>query len=57
MKKLLMLIILLSLKKNETNHEALKIKVNDRVRIAKHKSIFSKDYTESWLRELLLIMF
>ena len=57
MKKLLMLIILLSLKKNETNHEALKIKVNDRVRIAKHKSIFSKGYTESWLRELLLIMF
>ena len=40
-----MLIILLSLKKIETNHKAPKFTVNDRVRITKYKNIFSKGYT------------
>ena len=42
-KKLLMLIILLRLKTLTP-----KSKVNDRVRITKHKNLFSKGYTENW---------
>ena len=34
--------------KIETNLKATKFKVNDRVRITKHKNIFSKGYTENW---------
>ena len=34
----------------ESNPKAPKFKVNDRVRIMKYKSIFSKGYTESWSR-------
>ena len=45
-----MLIILLWLKKNETNPKASKFKVNDRERITKYKNIFSKGYTENWSR-------
>ena len=41
--------------KIETNHKAPKFKVNDRVRITKHKNIFSKGYTENWLREIFVI--
>ena len=33
--------------KIETNPRVPKFKVNDRVRIAKYKTIFSKDYTEN----------
>ena len=33
--------------KFETNHKAPKFKVNDRVRITKHKNIFSKGYAEN----------
>ena len=51
-----MLIILLLLK-NETNPKASKFKVNDRVKIIKHKKIFSKDYTENWSREIFIINF
>ena len=29
--------------------------MNDRVRIAKYKNIFSKDYTENWSREIFII--
>ena len=29
--------------------------VNDRVRITKHKNIFSKGYTENWSREIFII--
>ena len=43
-----MLIILLFLKKIETNSRAPKFKVNDRVRTTKSKNIFSKGYTEDW---------
>ena len=32
-----------------------KFKVNDRVRITKHKIIFSKGYTEHWSREMFII--
>ena len=33
--------------KIDTNSKAPKFKVNDRVRITKHKNIFSKGYTEN----------
>ena len=36
--------------KIETNHEAPKFKVNDRVTIAKYKNIFNKSYIENWSR-------
>ena len=40
------------------NLKTLQLKVNDRVRIAKCKNIFTKGYTESWLETyLLLILF
>ena len=42
-------------KKIETNSEATKFKVNDRVRITKHKNIISKGYTENWSREIFII--
>ena len=29
--------------------------INDRVRITKYKSFFSKDYTEYWSREIFII--
>ena len=56
-KNLLMLIILLCLKKkkNETNLKAPKFKVNDSVRITKYEIIFSKRYTENWSREIFVI--
>ena len=41
--------------KIETNSKVSKFKVNDRVRITKYKSIFSKDYTGNWLREIVVI--
>ena len=50
-----MLIILLWLKKIETNHKYLQFKVNDRVRITKYKNIFSKGYTTNWSREIFVI--
>ena len=53
-KNLLLLIILLT-EKNETNHKAAKVKVNDRVKITKYKNIFSKGYTEHWSREMIII--
>ena len=48
----LMLIIMFWL---ETNLKAPKFKVNDRVRITNYKNIFSKDYTENWSREIIII--
>ena len=42
-------------KKIETNHEAPKFKVNDRVTIAKYKNIFNKSYIENWSRETFII--
>ena len=50
-----MLIVLLSLKKIETNHISPKFKFNDRVRITKYKNIFSKGYTENWSRKIFVI--
>ena len=50
-----MLIIPLWIKKIGTNPKAPKFKVNDRVRITKYKNIFSKGYTENWLREKFII--
>ena len=41
--------------KIETNLEALKFKVNDRVRITMYKNIFSKAYSENWSREIFII--
>ena len=41
--------------KIETNHNAPKFKVNDRVRITKYKNIFSKGYTENWSRKTFII--
>ena len=41
--------------KNETNLKATKFKVNDRVRITKHKKIFSKGYTGNWTTETFII--
>ena len=38
-----------------TNFKAPKSKVNDRVRITKYKNIFSKGYTETWSREIIII--
>ena len=40
-----MLIILISLKKIETNHKAPKFTVNDVVRITNYKNTFNKGYT------------
>ena len=42
--------------KIETNVTASKFKVNDRVRITKYKSIFSKGYTKIWSREIFIIV-
>ena len=41
-------------KKIETNSQAPKFKVNDRVRIFKYKNIFSKSYTENWQKEIFI---
>ena len=38
------------IKKNETNSEAPKFKVNHRVRITKYTNILKKDYTENCSR-------
>ena len=37
---------------SDTNPIAPKFKVGDRVRITKYKNIFSKDYTENWLKNI-----
>ena len=42
--------------KIETNVTASKFKVNDRVRITKYKSIFSKGYTKIWSRGIFIIV-
>ena len=39
----------------ESNPNAPKFKLNDRVRITKYKNIFSKGYTENWSREIFII--
>ena len=41
--------------KIETNYKTSKSKGNNTVRITKYKNIFSKDYTESWSREIFII--
>ena len=41
--------------KIETNPKVPKFKVNDRVRITKHKNTFSKGYTEIWSRGIFII--
>ena len=43
--------------KIETDPEASKIKVNDRVRISKYKNFFSKVYTENWSKEIFIFDF
>ena len=42
--------------KIQTKHKAPKFKVNNRVRITKHKNIFSKVYSENWSREIFLLI-
>ena len=42
-------------KKIETNTKAPKFKVNDRVKITKHKNIFTNGYSENWSREIFII--
>ena len=39
----------------DTSYEVLKFKVGDSVRITKYKTIFSKDYTKNWSREIFAI--
>ena len=41
--------------KIETNHEAPKFKVNDRVTISKYKNIFNKSYIENWSRKTFIM--
>ena len=41
--------------KIETNPEAPKFKVKDRVTITRYKNIFSKRYTKNWSREIFII--
>ena len=41
--------------KIESNLKTPKFKVADRVRITKHKNIFSEGYTENWSRDYLLV--
>ena len=41
--------------KIEANSKVPKFEVNERVRITKYKNIFSKGYTENWLREIFII--
>ena len=41
--------------KFKTNHNTLKVKVNDRVRITKYKNIFSKGYSKNRSREVFII--
>ena len=43
--------------KVETDPEASKFKVNDRVQITKYKDIFSKGYNENWWRKVFIINF
>ena len=50
-----MLIILLRLKKFESNPDTPKFKVNHRVRITKYKNIFSKGYNENLSREIFIM--
>ena len=42
------------IEKIETNPKASKFQGNDRIRITKYKNIFSKGYTENWLREMFV---
>ena len=39
----------------ESNPKAPKFELNDRVRITKYKTIFSKGYTKNWSREIFII--
>ena len=41
--------------KIETNLQAPKFKVNDRVRITKYKNIFGKYYIQNWSWEIFII--
>ena len=43
------------MEKIETNSKAPKFKVSDRVRITKYENVFSKGYSEIWLREIFII--
>ena len=40
---------------NEVNDEDPKLKVDDYVRISKHRNIFAKGYTPNWSEELFVI--
>ena len=50
-----MLVILLCLKRIETNSKYPKYKVDDRVIIINYKNIFSKDYIKNWSKEIFVI--
>ena len=41
--------------KIKNNPKALKLQVNDRVRITNYKSIFNKGYTKNFAREIFII--
>ena len=43
--------------KTKTDSKAPKFKINDRVRITKHKNIFIKNCTENWSREIFITNF
>ena len=40
----------------ETNHQTPKFKSGDKVIITKYKNIFSKCYTEKWLKEIIFVI-
>ena len=44
------MLIILFLLKNEANPKARKSKAGDRVRVTKHKSVFSGSYTEELVK-------
>ena len=54
-KNLLKLIILLCLKKIETNSKSLNLKLVIEAELESIKNIFSKGFTENWSREIFLI--
>ena len=43
------------IEKIESSYKAPKLKVGDRARITKYTNIFSKSYTENWLKEISFI--
>ena len=43
------------LSNTETQSDKFKLKINDKVRISKYKTVFSKGYTPNWSEEVFII--